>query len=79
VYPEERHQGILLLARSEGRVDVAELAIELDVTPETIRRDLRLCCVGRWADDLSREGGRFRQPMRGRRRRHGVGVVLVVR
>ena len=40
VYPEERQQGILLLARSEGRVDVAELAIELDVTPETIRRDL---------------------------------------
>ena len=40
VYPEERQQAILLRARSEGSVEVAELAIELDVTPETIRRDL---------------------------------------
>ena len=38
MYPEERQQAILLRARSEGSVDVAELAIELDVTPETIRR-----------------------------------------
>jgi DeoR family fructose operon transcriptional repressor len=40
VYAEERQQSILLRARSEGRVDVSELALDLDVTPETIRRDL---------------------------------------
>jgi DeoR family fructose operon transcriptional repressor len=40
VYAPERHQQILERARSAGRVDVATLATELDVTPETIRRDL---------------------------------------
>ena len=40
MYVEERQQAILLRARSQGRVDVAELAIDMDVTPETIRRDL---------------------------------------
>jgi DeoR family transcriptional regulator, fructose operon transcriptional repressor len=40
VYAPERHQQILERARSAGRVDVASLADELDVTPETIRRDL---------------------------------------
>lgn len=40
MYAPERHQQILARARSEGRVDVASLAIELDVTPETVRRDL---------------------------------------
>jgi DeoR family fructose operon transcriptional repressor len=40
VYAPERHQQILATARAEGRVDVAALALELDVTPETIRRDL---------------------------------------
>jgi hypothetical protein len=38
-----------------------------------------LCCVGRSADGLSGGGGRFRQPMRGGRRRDGVGVVVVAR
>ena len=40
MYAPERHQQILARARSEGRVDVTALADELDVTPETIRRDL---------------------------------------
>ena len=40
MYAPERHQRILEIARGEGRVDVATLAVTLDVTPETIRRDL---------------------------------------
>jgi DeoR family fructose operon transcriptional repressor len=40
MYAEERLQLILGLARTDGRVDVAALATELDVTPETVRRDL---------------------------------------
>jgi DeoR family fructose operon transcriptional repressor len=40
MYPEERHQLIVQRARADGRVDVAEIAVELDVTPETVRRDL---------------------------------------
>jgi DeoR family fructose operon transcriptional repressor len=40
VYAEERHQLILRRASQEGRVDVAGLADELDVTAETVRRDL---------------------------------------
>jgi len=33
VFAEERHQEILRRARENGRVDVATLATELDVTP----------------------------------------------
>jgi DeoR family fructose operon transcriptional repressor len=40
MYAEERQQEILQLARARGRVDVASLAEQLDVTAETIRRDL---------------------------------------
>lgn len=40
MYATERQQQILATARADGRVDVAELAAALDVTPETIRRDL---------------------------------------
>jgi DeoR family fructose operon transcriptional repressor len=40
VYAEERQQAILRRARADGRVDVASLAQDLDVTPETVRRDL---------------------------------------
>jgi DeoR family fructose operon transcriptional repressor len=40
VFAEERHREILQKARENGRVDVASLAAELDVTPETVRRDL---------------------------------------
>jgi DeoR family transcriptional regulator, fructose operon transcriptional repressor len=40
VYAEERLQLIVARARSQGRVDVAALAAELGVTPETVRRDL---------------------------------------
>jgi DeoR family transcriptional regulator, fructose operon transcriptional repressor len=42
VYAPERHQLILSTARAEGRVDVVRLAADLDVTPETVRRDLTL-------------------------------------
>jgi DeoR family fructose operon transcriptional repressor len=40
MYAEERQQEIVRLARAEGRVDVAALADALQVTAETIRRDL---------------------------------------
>jgi len=40
MFAPERHQRILDLARERGRVDVRDLAEQLDVTPETIRRDL---------------------------------------
>ena len=40
MYAPERHQAILDLARERGRVEVRDLAEQLEVTPETIRRDL---------------------------------------
>jgi DeoR family fructose operon transcriptional repressor len=40
MYAEERLQYIVGLARANGRVDVAELAADLSVTAETVRRDL---------------------------------------
>lgn len=40
LYAPERHQQILDTARSHGRVEVAGLARDLLVTPETVRRDL---------------------------------------
>ena len=40
MYAPERHQQILDSARTRGRVEVAGLARELSVTPETVRRDL---------------------------------------
>ena len=39
---DERQQQILSRARSDGRVDVGSLALELAVAPETVRRDLRM-------------------------------------
>ncbi len=40
MYAEERLQQIVERARAEGRVEVMALAAQLDVTAETIRRDL---------------------------------------
>jgi len=40
MYAPERHQQILETARAHGRVEVSELARDLAVTPETVRRDL---------------------------------------
>lgn len=40
MYAAERQQRILHVARDAGRVEVSALADDLDVTPETIRRDL---------------------------------------
>ena len=40
MYAPERHRAILDAARTAGRVEVRSLAHQLDVTPETIRRDL---------------------------------------
>jgi DeoR family fructose operon transcriptional repressor len=42
MYAEERQQHILDRARAAGRVDVNALAEALDVTPETVRRDLTI-------------------------------------
>ena len=42
MYAPERHRAILDTARIAGRVEVKNLARQLDVTPETIRRDLTL-------------------------------------
>lgn len=39
---DERQHQIVALARRHGEVEVAKLAAELDVSAETIRRDLRL-------------------------------------
>lgn len=40
MYPEERRQRIVELVQSRGRVEVSSLSDDLDVTTETIRRDL---------------------------------------
>jgi DeoR family transcriptional regulator, fructose operon transcriptional repressor len=40
MFGHERRQSIVARARRDGRVNVAELATELDVTAETVRRDL---------------------------------------
>lgn len=40
MYAEERRRAIAERARREGRVEVAGLATDLGVTPETVRRDL---------------------------------------
>lgn len=40
MHQHERHQFIVERARARSRVEVTALADELDVTPETIRRDL---------------------------------------
>lgn len=40
MYAEERLRAIVELARTEGRVEVAALAERLEVTAETVRRDL---------------------------------------
>ncbi|GAB2913288.1 DeoR/GlpR family DNA-binding transcription regulator [Rhodococcus aerolatus] len=40
MYAAERQSLLLRRSRSEGRLDVTTMAAELDVTPETIRRDL---------------------------------------
>lgn len=40
MYAEERQRVIVERARADGRVEVATLSQVLDVTPETIRRDL---------------------------------------
>ncbi len=40
MYATERQDEILARARAAGRVEVRELAESLDVTPETVRRDL---------------------------------------
>lgn len=42
MYATERHQAILAAAREHGRVEVRKLATDLDVTPETVRRDLTI-------------------------------------
>ena len=42
MYATERQQEILRRAREDGRVEVKDLAEALDVTPETVRRDLTL-------------------------------------
>jgi DeoR family transcriptional regulator, fructose operon transcriptional repressor len=42
MYAEERQQAILQLARTDGRVDVTTLADSMNVTAETIRRDLTI-------------------------------------
>lgn len=45
--PNERQQRILGLARAHGRVGVDDLATLFDVTPQTVRKDLKdLCELG---------------------------------
>src|SRR5881392_3047768 len=40
MYAAERHQLLAQRSRRDGRVDVGDMAAELGVAPETIRRDL---------------------------------------
>lgn len=40
MYAAERQQLLAQRARRDGRIDVSEISVELDVAPETIRRDL---------------------------------------
>ncbi|GDY33290.1 DeoR/GlpR family DNA-binding transcription regulator [Gandjariella thermophila] len=40
MYAAERQQLLVQRARRDGRIDVSEISAELDVAPETIRRDL---------------------------------------
>ncbi|HEY0803865.1 MAG TPA: DeoR/GlpR family DNA-binding transcription regulator [Pseudonocardiaceae bacterium] len=42
MYAEERQRVIIDQARADGRVDVATLAVDFQVTTETIRRDLTI-------------------------------------
>lgn len=42
MYAEERQAAIVTRARSQGRVDVADLAEAFDVSAETVRRDLSI-------------------------------------
>lgn len=42
MFPEERRQWLVSRARADGRLDVAAVSEELDVAPETIRRDLNV-------------------------------------
>ena len=42
-----RQQQILVLARQTGNVQVEDLAVRFDVTPQTIRKDLNELCDGR--------------------------------
>lgn len=42
--PNFRHQQILEIARSSGRVTVDDLAARFEVTPQTIRKDLNELC-----------------------------------
>jgi DeoR family transcriptional regulator, fructose operon transcriptional repressor len=42
MFPEERRQWLVSRARAAGRLDVAAVSEELDVAPETIRRDLNV-------------------------------------
>ena len=41
MHAEERQQRIVGRVRADGRIDVTDVAEQLDVAPETIRRDLR--------------------------------------
>lgn len=41
MHAEERQHRIVVQARTEGRVDVASMAAQLTVAPETVRRDLK--------------------------------------
>jgi DeoR/GlpR family transcriptional regulator of sugar metabolism len=42
VHAEERQHRIVTRARADGRVEVAGIAAELTVAPETVRRDLKV-------------------------------------
>lgn len=47
MHPTSRHEAIMELARSTGLVQVEALAETLQVTPQTIRRDLNALCRSR--------------------------------
>ena len=43
----KRHERIIALVRENGFMPIEELARQLDVTPQTVRRDINLLCEER--------------------------------
>ena len=52
IYAEERYNNIMRLLTDKGRISSAELSSALNISRETIRRDLNRLASGRMAPPL---------------------------